>query len=196
MYFYNECLPGTSVVSFTCPKKPASGHALSDYRLLSSVCLHLTTGGPGYTDPLEYMSGFDFPSLFRLIREATAITVVLLSFNDLTSTKEFFNQNPSLPHFPTITYRLACRRHKDFPIRATEEGILNLDTFHLDDREPIGDLVSRHELKFDSHWYVKTIHRKERSKISEYGDFFWELIDPETLQLTGSFPHCLRDAIC
>lgn len=127
--------------------------------------------------------------MFRLIQEATTLKVILLSFNDCAAMKQFFKQNPPLSHFSNITYNLACRHRKNLPLRVTEEGKLDLDALprysEVDNREMGRAQEVIPETCFDSHWYVATVHKTRRTQPSEYGDYIWDLIDPETLQLTG-----------
>lgn len=136
------------------------------------------------------MSGFDLPSFLRTIQEASALVVVLLSFNDRDSMKEFLKQNSRSRLLPSITYRLAYRRHRDLTLQVTEDGALDVNALHGDH---IG--FAKSEFSFDSHWYVKTLLKESRRRGSEYGEYIWDLIDPETLRLTGTSTNCLDEVL-
>lgn len=135
------------------------------------------------------MSGFDLPSFLRSIQEASALVVVLLSFNDCDSMKEFLKQNSRSRLLPSITYRLAYRRHRDVTLQVTEDGALDVNALHGD--HGIG--FAKSEFSFDSHWYVKTLLKESRRRGSEYGEYIWDLIDPETLRLTGTSTNGLEE---
>lgn len=134
------------------------------------------------------MSYLDFPSFFRLIQEAPSIMLVVLSFNDCRAMSEFIKCNLSLPRLPNLTYRLARRRRKDIRLQVTEDAALDSHSSHFDGGQRDENIP---ETSFDSHWYIGA-RKMNRTKGLEYGDYIWELIDPETLELTGSSPCCLH----